>query len=57
LKSSELMRPKEVAATFNVHIKTVRKWANDGHLTLVKLPGGQCRYKRSEVESLAEVTG
>jgi excisionase family DNA binding protein len=48
----ELMRPEEVAAAFKVDRKTVYRWARAGYLTAVKTPGGQYRYRKSEVMAL-----
>lgn len=57
MNNSDLIKPAEVAAMFKVHVSTVRRWADEGYLSLVKTPGGQCRYHRKEAEELAKVSG
>jgi excisionase family DNA binding protein len=47
-----LLKPKEVAAMFGVHVHTVARWAADGKLTLVRTPGGHRRYREDEVLEL-----
>lgn len=53
-----LMKPAEVARIFDVHTKTVCKWANAGNLTVIRTMGGHRRYLRAEVMALrnAKVT-
>jgi len=51
----DLMKPGEVAKMFGVHTKTVRRWVDSGHLKVIRLPGGQFRYRRDEVVALIEV--
>lgn len=48
----DLMTPGEVAATFRVDVKTVQRWAIAGRIGSIKTPGGQRRFRRSEVEAL-----
>jgi DNA-binding transcriptional MerR regulator len=52
-----LLHPREVAAMFAVHERTIRRWEIAGKLT--PLPEGPRRYLRSDVEALlrGETTG
>lgn len=51
-----LMRPAEVARIFDVHTKTVCKWADAGNLTVIRTMGGHRRYLRAEVMALRNAT-
>ena len=42
----------EVAALFGVDVKTVSRWAQDGRLTYIRTPGGQRRFRETEVYAL-----
>ncbi len=46
----ELIRPKEVAKTFNITVKTLWEWQKKGLIKSVRLPTGKLRYPRSEVD-------
>lgn len=48
-KPEELLTPGEVAKLFKVDPKTVNRWAYGGKLSFVKTPGGQKRFRKSEV--------
>lgn len=37
---------------FNVTVGTVRAWESAGKLTAIRTPGGQRRFRRSDVEAL-----
>ena len=53
-----LMTPAEVAAAFKVTPRTVARWADSGHLTTIRTPGGHRRYLRSQVmTALENLTG
>lgn len=47
-----VLKPKEVAALLRVHVKTLERYAREGYLERVKVPGkGQSiGYTRSSVE-------
>jgi excisionase family DNA binding protein len=47
-----LMTGAEVAATFNVHPKTVTRWAQAGHISHFKTPGGHRRFNADDVEKM-----
>lgn len=48
---SHLMTPGEVARAFRVDSKSVARWGDTGKLTVIRTPGGQRRFLRSEVEA------
>jgi excisionase family DNA binding protein len=50
--SEELLRTEQVAKMLNVAPSTVRNWVRLGRLRSVKLPGGQYRIARRDVEKL-----
>ncbi|RKO66653.1 MerR family DNA-binding transcriptional regulator [Desulfofundulus salinus] len=52
--SGELLLPREVASMFRVTIRTLGNWERRGFLTPVRLPSGQRRYRRSEIEAVTE---
>jgi predicted site-specific integrase-resolvase len=54
-----LLRSSEVAALFRVDPKTVWQWGVQGQLDRVRTPGGQWRYKETQVRQLlaASVNG
>ena len=47
----------EVAGLFAVDPKTVVRWANKGHIQVVRTPGGHRRYAESHVRALFEAGG
>jgi excisionase family DNA binding protein len=44
-----LLTPNEVAGLLGVTPETIRGWAERGKLTVVLTPGGQTRYRHTEV--------
>ena len=52
----ELLLPREVAAIFRVTKRTLWNWEHKGILVPVRLPTGQKRYRRKDVEALLEGT-
>lgn len=46
------MTPSEVAAAFGVTTETIRTWDNEGKLPSFRTPGGQRRFRRSDVEAM-----
>jgi excisionase family DNA binding protein len=52
--SEELLRTEQVAKMLNVAPSTVRNWVRLGRLRSVKLPGGQYRIARRDVEKLLQ---
>ena len=47
--TEHLLTPNEVAGLLGVTTETIRGWAERGKLTVVLTPGGQPRYRHSEV--------
>jgi excisionase family DNA binding protein len=47
-----LLMPFEVAKLFRVDPTTVVRWTRAGRLRSVRTPGGQHRYRESEVQAL-----
>ena len=48
----KLLRLPEVAELLGVHVGTLRKWDNEGKLKAVRTPGGQRRYRLSDIEKV-----
>ncbi len=48
----DLITTGEAATELQVSVQTVRRWERTGHLTAVRTPGNQRRFRRSEVEAL-----
>lgn len=44
-----LLRPDQVAAVFNVSVRTVTYWAWTGKLPAIKTPGGHYRFRLADV--------
>lgn len=44
----------QVARIFNVNPLTVARWADSGKLASFRTPGGQRRFRRSDVEAFLE---
>lgn len=47
-----LLTTAEVAARLRVSVATVNRYARDGDLAAITLPGGQRRYKAEDVDAL-----
>lgn len=50
----ELLTAAEVAAELRVTRVTVGRWARDGRLASIRLPGGTLRFRRSDVDALLD---
>jgi len=48
----ELMTLAEVCRTFQVHPRTVTRWADDGKLLVTRTPGNHRRYFRLQVDAI-----
>lgn len=55
-RCTRLLTRAEVALIFRVDPKTVTRWAAEGRLRSVRTPGGQRRYRESEVLALLDET-
>jgi len=47
-----LMTRREVADVLRLSLDTLDTWAREGKITSVRLPSGQRRYRRQDVEAL-----
>lgn len=45
----------EVAECFGVAVSTVRNWEKAGRITAIRTPGGQRRFRRTDIEALLTV--
>jgi excisionase family DNA binding protein len=52
-----LLTPAEVAAAFNVHPRTVTRWAKAGLLDAVRTLGGHRRFREATVRDLLAQQG
>lgn len=52
MQDEELLTVGQLAQIFNVHPRTVARWADEGKLSSIRTPGGQRRFRRSEVAAL-----
>lgn len=48
----EHLRLGEAAALIPVHPDTLRNWADEGKVPFIRTPGGQRRFRRSDIEAL-----
>lgn len=49
---SELLTSREVAEELRVHRATVLRWAREGTVPAIRLPGKGIRFRRSDVEAV-----
>ena len=56
-KFDELLTLDEVASIFKVSKGTIRNWTNAGRLACVRTPGGQRRFRKTDIERALEVSG
>jgi len=52
IAEDRLLTPAEAARVCGVSYVTIRRWAARGLMTVVRTPGGQCRYREAEVRAL-----
>ena len=52
-----LMTPSEVARVLHVGASTLARWARDGDIPSVTLPGGHRRFRRSVVAAILDQAG
>ena len=52
LAADQLVSARQVAEQLGVHPKTVRRWAEAGRLSLVRLGPRSIRFYQSEVDEL-----
>ena len=53
-RDGELLTPREVAALFHVHPKTVTRWAKAGKIGFVTTVGGHRRYHCTEIHAVLD---
>lgn len=46
----------EAARLLGVHVDTLRRWESGGAIAAVRTPGGQRRFRRSDVDALASLS-
>lgn len=46
--------PQQVATKFNVHVRSVSRWAARGKLPFFRTPGGHRRYYADQIDDLIE---
>lgn len=51
-EGSGLLTADEVAAILRVHPSTVLRWAKEGGIAAVRLPGRAVRFRRSDIEKV-----
>jgi len=49
---SDLLLSKEVMAATRISRRTLDRMVEDGRLPVIRIPGGQRRYRRADVEAL-----
>ncbi len=49
-----LLTPREAAERLAVHPETLRRWAREGRISAVKLPGGAVRFRPEDIAALTE---
>lgn len=50
----DLLSPKEAAAILSIHPVTLSRWADDGRIAHQLTPTNRRRFRRRDVEALAE---
>lgn len=50
--NTTLLTVGEVAEEFRLDGETVRRWARSGRIKAVRLPGGQWRFRREDIEKI-----
>lgn len=57
-QSSEFLTRVEVARLFGVSVSTVTRWARQRLIKAIRTPGGQYRFRSSDVrEAMARING
>ncbi len=49
-----LLTADEVAKEFRLDPETIRRWSRDGSISAIKLPGGQWRYRRADIQAFID---
>ena len=53
----DLLRIAEAAVVLGVHQQTLRRWADAGTVPVVRMPSGQRRFRRSDLQSILDAGG
>lgn len=51
-ETDELLTAPQVAVILSVSPESVRRWAKEGKLRSITLPGGSPRFRRSDVDAI-----
>ena len=51
---AELITSGQAASLVGVTDETIRRWADQGRIRHVRLPSGQLRFHRADIEALVE---
>lgn len=51
-EDSELLTPSETQKALRVGATTLARWARNGDIPSVELPGGHRRYRRSTIDAI-----
>jgi len=51
--TAPLLTPAEAAAQLAIHPETLRRWAREGRVPVVRLPSGQMRFRPEDVAILS----
>ena len=54
MATDPLLRTSEAATVLGISDETLRRWAADGLIRHVKLPSGQVRFRRSDLDEVLE---
>ncbi len=49
---SALLTPQEAARLLRIHPYTLRKWATDGRVPVVRLPSGRYKFRSDDIETM-----
>lgn len=52
--SQDLLTTSEVAKMLRVSVATVARWASLGQIPAIRLPSGQLRFRRSDIEKILQ---
>jgi excisionase family DNA binding protein len=51
-QDSPYLTAEQVAERFEITAETARAWARAGKVSAIKLPGGQYRFRREDIEAI-----
>lgn len=53
----KMLTIEQVARLFGVHQSTIRNWADDGRLPVIRLPSGHRRFDAREIDRVRREVG